>query len=198
MAKKKWWKRIGTAIITGGASEVAYAVADDDKVDEFISNVAQAANPINIGKGIVEAVKDGDLKTLGLTIGGALLGIPPSATLVTLGTYNSIKNAFSDEDDTPKVTNWNDMTLEQKIETLNNKVKNFYIEYKVNDEDKDVTENVLIIETKAIGFMDYKNNKIVNENGVDIDHIRYEGLSPFQLENAYLVLDNNSINFENE
>ena len=194
----RWnWKRIGAAVLTGGASEAAYAVADDDKVDEFIGNVAQAANPINIGKGIVEAVKDGDLKTLGLTIGGTLLGIPPSATLVAMGTYNSIKNAFSDDDDAPKVQGWADKSLEQKIEELK-KIKNFYIEYEVTDKEKDVTENIMIIESKAIGFMDYKNNKIINESGVDIDHIKYECLSPYKLENAYLVLDNNAINFESE
>lgn len=197
MGRKINWKRIGAAVITGGASEAAYAIADDDKVDEFIGNLAQSANPVNIAKGMIEAVKDGDLKTLGLTLGAAALGIPPSTTLLAMGTYNSIKNAFDDEDSTPKIEGWADMSFLQKVNALK-KVKCYYIEYKTTDVDKIVTENIMIIETKAIGFMDYKNNKIINESGVDIDHIQYECLSPFNLENAYLVLDNNAINFENE
>lgn len=190
------WGRIGMAILTGGASEAARAVGGD-KVDEVLDNIAEAANPVNIVKGMAEAIEEGGLKTLGITLGGLALGMPPSVTLTALGTYNSIKNAFDDDDDAPKVTNWTEMTLEQKLAELK-KIKCFYIEYKVDNKDKSVIENILLIETKAIGFMDYKNNKIINESGVDIDHIRYEGLSPFHLENAYLVLDNNSIKFENE
>jgi hypothetical protein len=62
--------------------------------------------------------------------------------------------------------------------------------YQISNEDTNMGG-----EQAIIGYMDYGGNKIFNQNGVDIDVIRYEGLSANVLNNTYLVLDENEITF---
>ena len=51
-------------------------------------------------------------------------------------------------------------------------------------------------QAKTIGWIDYKNNTIVNESGISIDTIKYDCKTPNLQDDTYLVLDKNSINFE--
>lgn len=157
---------------------------------------------INVVQTIVETAKDEGLgKTVEKAESGSLVGLTSTQTLVLDAQYKTAKEAFSDDDaksDAPKEIGWNSLSLSEKANKLNNNIKCYYIEYIEEDKEQIVTENIMIKESKVIGYMDYKNNKIVNENGVDIDYIKYEGLSPYKIENAYLVLDENSINFEGE
>ena len=54
----------------------------------------------------------------------------------------------------------------------------------------------LVTQSKAVGWIDYKTNKIVNDTGVGIDKITYDCKTPNLQDDTYLVLDKNSINFE--
>lgn len=51
-------------------------------------------------------------------------------------------------------------------------------------------------QTKAIGWIDYKANKVVNDTGIGIDNITYDCRTPNIQDDTYLVLDKNSIIFE--
>lgn len=54
----------------------------------------------------------------------------------------------------------------------------------------------LVTQSKAVGWIDYKTNKIVNDTGVGIDKITYDCKTPNLQDDTYLVLDKNAINFE--
>ena len=51
-------------------------------------------------------------------------------------------------------------------------------------------------QSKVIGWIDYKANKVVNDTGIGIDNITYDCKTPNIQDDTYLVLDKNSIIFE--
>lgn len=87
----------------------------------------------------------------------------------------------------------------------NHKTMEYYTKshYDYNDQDADVhygymnDDSNMGGEQSIIGYMDYGNNKVVNQTGVDINTIKYEGLSAYNTKDTYLVLDENEIKFTN-